>query len=40
MRKGLLFLLGVITGILLTLIFALVYSHSLQSDVETDPNIT
>lgn len=40
MKKGVVFILGVLTGILLTFIFAVIYSHHLESDPENDPRIT
>lgn len=40
MKKGVVFILGVLTGILLTFIFAAIYSHHLESDSENDPRIT
>lgn len=40
MKKGIVFLLGVLTGIVLTFIFAFIYSIYLSSDPNSDPRIT
>ncbi len=39
MKKGLVFTLGVLTGVILTIVFAVIYTLSL-SDHESDPRIT
>lgn len=40
MKKSIVFILGILTGILLTVVFAVIYSHHLESDPENDPRIT